>query len=122
MLKTAAHKAALCAKEGLVRGSRNQVGPFDKGLLEVGTDEPQHMSHVVHQHSIDLLGIKELADLGHRFLVQDHAFAENDQLGPVRIDEFQRGRHINHVRIVGQDREIDHGRALRTGVSGHKIL
>ena len=121
-LKTAAHNTPLRAKEGLVGRPRNHFGPLDKGLLEVGADEPQHMGHIVHQYGVDVLGIQELSDLGNRLLVKDHALAKDNQLGSVGINELQRGRDINHVGIVGQDREIHHSRPLRPRVSSHKVL
>ena len=54
--------------------------------------------------------------------MQNHALAKDDELRPVFIDQFQRGRHIDLVRVVNQHGEVCHSRALCARVVGDVVL
>ncbi len=101
--------------------ARDQVGAFQERLLEVGADEPENVGHVVHDHGIHVGRVEILADFRDRFPVQYHAFAEDDEFRPVKIQQFTGGGHIDLVGVLGQDRETHHGRAFRMGIARNEI-
>src|SRR3990170_1782354 len=121
-LVAAAHHATLCAEVRLVGRPRHEVGPLLKRPLEMRPDETQHMGHVVHHHRRDLLGVEVLPDLGDRLFVEDQALAEDDQFGPVSVDQVERFRDIDLVRVLGKHWEVDDGRPLGLGIACHEGL
>ena len=53
--------------------------------------------------------------------MDDHAFAEDNQFGSVRSDQFPADRHINFIRVVRQNRKVDHRRLFPFGIPHHEI-
>ena len=120
--KRTPHDTPLGTKQSLMGGPGHQVRPFGKRQLEVGTNKPQHMGHVVHHHGVYLLVLQEPTDLGHRLPMDNHTLSEDDQFRPVFINQFLRAKDIYLIRVMGQHREIYHGGALGPRVPGHKVL
>ena len=96
--------------------------PLLKGLLEVVADESQHVGHVVHDGGGDVLLIHKLPDGGHRFLVQHHALAEDDELGLILLDDLLGLLHVDLVDVILADGEVHHGGALGDGVHGDVVV
>ena len=121
LLPAPADDAALRAEERLVRRPGDEVGALAERLLEVRPDEAEHVRHVVHEHGVDAGVVEEGPDLVHRLRVQHHALAEDDELGALLLDEVEERRHVRLVRVVGQHRDVDHGRQLGARVAGHVV-
>ena len=122
LLVVDADDAALRTEEGLVGGAGDDLRALGKGVLEVVADEAQHVGHIVHDGGGDLLLIHELADGGHRLLVQHHALAEDDQLRAVALDELLGLLHVHLIGVVGADGEVHHGGLFGDGVDGDVVM
>ena len=110
LLVVDADDAALGAEEGLVGGAGDDLSAFLEGVLEVVAHQTQHVSHVVHDGGVDVLFIHELADFRHRFLVQHHALAQDDELGTIAFQQLLGLFHIGLVGVLLEHREVDHMR------------
>ena len=84
-IKIGGHHTALGTEKGFVGRTGHQVGALGKRLLKAGTYQTQYMGHVVHDDGGKSHLVNELADGRHRFLMQDHAFSQNDQFRPVPL-------------------------------------
>ena len=104
-----ADDAALRAEEGLVRRAGDDLRALLEGVLEVIADKAQHMGHIVHDRRGDVLRIDKGADLCDRLAVQDHALAEDDELGAILVDELLRALDVDLVDVVAAYREVHDG-------------
>ncbi len=105
-----------------MRGAGDEVGALREGLLEVGAGEAQHMSHVVQDDGIEPGLVHEAADFGHRFLVEHHALAEDDELGAMLLDEFEGTGHVDAIPVAWLHGEVDHRGLVGVGIDGHVVL
>ena len=80
------------------------------------------MGHVIHDRGGNVLLVHELADGGHRFLVEHHALAENNEFRTVAVNELLGLFHVDLVDVVLTDGEIYHGGALRNRVNGDIVM
>ena len=80
------------------------------------------MSHVVHDGGGDALLVHELADGGHGLLVEDHALAEDDELGLILGDDLLGLLHVDLEDVVLADGEVHHGAALGDRVNGDVVM
>jgi hypothetical protein len=53
--------------------------------------------------------------------MKDHAFAEDDQWGSMKLDQFLRLGQIDLIRILFPHRKMEHGRPFRPRIPGHEI-
>ena len=79
------------------------------------------MGHIVHDRRGDVLRIDKGADLCDRLAVQDHALAEDDELGAILVDELLRALDVDLVDVVAAYREVHDGRALRLRIDGNVV-
>ena len=84
----------------------------------MGSDETQHMRHVVHNGAVDAGAVHHGSTLRDGLPVEGHAFSQNDQFGTVFSNNVSAAFDIDLVRVVGQYRKIDHRRLFRLRVSG----
>ena len=65
--------------KSLVRGTRDDVRTFCKWILEMRSDQAQHMCHVVHDNRPGRLCVQHFTNGRNRFRMQNHALTEYDQ-------------------------------------------
>ena len=113
--------AALGTVKRFMGRTGDNIGPFLKGLLKIGTHQPQHMGHVVHQHAIQLKLIDDGPQFSNRLFVNHHAFAQNNQFRPVFDHQFPGGRNIDFKGVVFQHRKVHHRRLFPLWIAHDKI-
>ena len=91
---------ALGAVKRFMGRAGHDVCSLLEGLLEIRAHQPEHMGHVIHQHTIQFECINDGAHFLNRFFMDDHAFAQDNQLRAVFGDQFPGGFNINFKRIV----------------------
>ena len=102
-------------------GPGYKIRTLFKRFLEVGADQPQNVSHVVHDDRIHTQAIDYAANFCDGFPVEDHAFAKDNQLRRMFLDEGLAGIKVNLIGVFRQDRKIYHRRFFRQRVPGHKV-
>ncbi len=102
----AGDEAALGAEEGLVGAARDDVRALGERRLE-GAVEAEDVGHVVHD---DRAFRPAPDDVGHeldRLAVEEHALAEDDELGPVALEELAELGQVGLVGVAGEDGEVE---------------
>ena len=105
-----------------MRGACDDVGAFAERVLEVRSDQAQHVGHVVHQEGVQAQFIDELPQFVYGFGVEHHALAQDDQFGPVLLEQFPRCRRVDAVLVAGVHREIHRGGFLGARVALHVVF
>ena len=113
--------AALGAEERLVGRAGDDVGALDERLLEVRTDQAEHVRHVVHEHGGDARRVQELAHLVDGLGVEHHALAEDDELGALLLEHVEERGHVRLVRVLAQHGDVDDRRELGARVARHVV-
>ena len=85
--EVAGDDAALGAEERLVGASGDDVGALGERFLESAV-ETKDMGHVEHDHRLLRPVLDDVGDELDGFLINEHALAEDHELGPVCFQQF----------------------------------
>ena len=92
----------LRTEEGLVGGAGDDLRALLKE--EVVADDPQHVGPMSYMMVVGMFcSSTKLPDGGHRFLVQHHALAEDDELGLILLDDLLGLLHVDLVDVILAD-------------------
>ena len=80
--------SSLGSKKGFVCRSSDNIGPLQERLLEVGADETQDMSHIVHDQGLFLPCFYHCPQRGQRLAMQNHALPQDDEFRLMAIQKL----------------------------------
>ena len=107
-------KNVLCVLPG------DDVGALGERLLE-GAVEPEDVGHVEHDHRLLRPVLDDVGDELDGLLIDEHALAEDHELGPVLPADLGELRKVRLIRIIRQDREIDDTLLARGRILLHEV-
>src|SRR4030043_1068870 len=75
----ASNDPPLGTEKGFMGGTGNNIRSFLKGFLKIGSNQSQHMGHVIMDDRLGFYPGCHLSNLLQRLLIKDHAFAQDKQ-------------------------------------------
>jgi len=103
-----------------MRAPGDDVGALGERLLE-GAVEPEDVGHVVHEHRFFRPALDDPGHEAHGLGVDEHAFAEDDELGPRLPEDFGEFGEVGFIGIVLQDGEVNDPLLPRGRVLVHEV-